>query len=127
MKEILVFVLVIVALIIGVLAGYFYEVQSSAATGILAEAGKTYRTLQSLRAGDTNAAVEGLENDLDQNVISLRFMLNEHPHDKHAKNYTNFLWRVARYRSAHPYHNANTNIDELVTSALNSVSKTNRF
>src|SRR5215510_13006944 len=105
MKDALIFVLVLGALIIGGLAGYFFEMQRATTTGVLTEAGNTYRTLRDLRSGDTNAVFEALENNLDMSVFSLRAILDEHPHAKYAKNYTNLLRRVAEYRLAHPHHN----------------------
>src|SRR5438445_6552030 len=126
MKEALIFLLVLGALIIGALVGYFYEMQRGTTTNVFLEAGNTYRTLRDLRSGDTNAVFDALENNLDVSVFSLRAILDEHPYAKYAKNYTNLLRRVAEYRLAHPHHNLDSNIDEMVTAALNSVSKTNR-
>src|SRR6185436_6017762 len=125
MKQVLVFLLVLGALIIGALTGYFYQMQRATATHTLLQASSTYSTLRDLRSGDTNAVFTALEADLDMSVVSLRAILNEHSHAKYAKNYTNLLRRVAEYRSAHPYHNGNSNIDAMVTEALNSVIKTN--
>jgi hypothetical protein len=126
MKEFLFFLLVLGALVIGAVAGYFYEMRHSTATQVFLETSNTYTTLRDLRSGDTNAVFEALEDNLDMNVISLRALLDEYPHAEHANNYTNLLRRIAEYRSAHPYRNSNSNFDEMVTDALKSVSKTNR-
>jgi len=82
--------------------------------------------LRDLRSGETNAVFEALEDNLDVSVVSLRALLDESPHAEHAKNYTNLLRRIAEYRSTHPDRNRNSNIDEMVREALNSVNKTNR-
>ena len=126
MKEFLIFLLVLGALVIGALAGYFFELRRSTASHVLLEASDTYTILRDLRSGDTNAVFEDLESRLDNSVVSLRALLDEQPHAEHAKNYTNLLRRIADYRSAHPYRNSNSNFDEMVTAALNSVSKTNQ-
>ena len=125
MKEAFVFLSAIGVLIVGAFLGYFYELQRTTTTDVSLDASKTYTTLRDLRSGDTNAVFEALENDLDVNVISLRAMLDERPRMEHAKNYTNLLRRIAEYRSAHTHHSQDTNLDQMVTAALNSVSRTN--
>jgi hypothetical protein len=125
MKEALIFLLAIGILIIGAFLGYFYEMQRVTTTDVTLDASNTYRTLRDLRSGDTNAVFETLENNLDMSVISMRAILDERPRMEHAKNYTNLLRRIAEYRSVHTHHNQDSNIDEMVTAALHSISKTN--
>ena len=126
MKEALIGLFVFGALVIGALVGYFYHMHRSTVSYEFSRACDTYRTLQDLRSGDTNAVFEMLENDLDMRVVALRSILDAHPGINHAKNYTNLLRRIAEYRSAHPHHSEISNVDEMVTQALDSVSKTNR-
>jgi hypothetical protein len=126
MKQALIVLLVLAALVIAALVGYFYQMRRATPSYEFLRASDTYRILRDLRSGDTNAVFEALENDLDLRVIALRAILDESPRIERGKNYTNLLRRVAEYRSAHPHHNEISNVDEMVTQALNSVSKTNR-
>lgn len=126
MREGLVILLVIGALIIGALAGYFYEMRRATTIDVSLQASTTYQTLRDLRSGDTNAVFQALEDNLDMRVIELRAILDENPRIKRASNYTNMLRRIAQYRSAYPHHNDNRDIDEMVTAALKSVSGTGR-
>ncbi|HLH55975.1 MAG TPA: hypothetical protein VKY92_20400 [Verrucomicrobiae bacterium] len=125
MKEAFLFLLAIGVLIIGAFLGYFYRLQRTTTIDVSLDASKTYTILRDLRSGDTNAVFETLEKDLDVNVISLRAILDERPQMEHAKNYTNLLRRIAEYRSVHTRHNQDSNLDQMVTAALNSVSRTN--
>jgi hypothetical protein len=111
---------------IAALGGYLFEMRQSTEAYELVGASETFELLGNLRAGDTNAAMDALETDLDMRVIVLRGILDESPRMKHAPNYTNLLRRVAAYRAAHPHHNGDTNIDSLVVQALNSVAQPNR-
>lgn len=113
---------ILVALAIGAVVGYLYEMRHSTATYEFGEACNTFNLLRNLRAGDTNAAMDALEADLDMKVISLRLILDGSPRIEHAQNYTNLLRRIAAYRSVHPHNNDVTNIDSLVVHALNSVT-----
>ena len=55
MKEFLIFLLVLGALVIGALAGYFFELRRSTASHVLLEASDTYTILRDLRSGASTA------------------------------------------------------------------------
>jgi hypothetical protein len=122
MKELMLALAILVALAIGAVVGYQYQLVHSTATYEFGEACKTFDLLRKWRAGDTNAAIDALEADLDMNVINLRLILDSSPRIEHAQGYTNLLRRIAAYRSVHPHHNDITNMDSLVVQALNSVA-----
>jgi hypothetical protein len=88
-------------------------------------AADAYTTLNELRSGNTNAIFDNLEEELDIRVVSLSAIVKENPSIEHAKNYQNFLRRVAGYRAKYPHHNDDTNMDSMVTTALTKAAKEN--
>ena len=81
-------------------------------------ASDAYTNLRDLRSGDTNAVFDQLEGELDIGAVSLRAVIDENPQIEHAKNYHNFLLRIADYRAKYPYHSDITNMDSMVAAAL---------
>ena len=81
-------------------------------------ASDAFTNLRDLRSGDTNAVFEQLEGELDIGAVSLRAIIDENSQIEHAKNYHNFLLRIADYRAKYPYHSDITNMDSMVAAAL---------
>jgi hypothetical protein len=128
MKRVVVPLIVASALAVGASAGFRYAshragwaVTDTIAAYELGNAADTFTVLHNLRAGDTNAAFDSLEGDLDLSVLALDGILEEYPAVEHAANYTNLLRRIAAYRAAHPYHDEVTNLDAAVKEILDGV------
>ena len=86
-----------------------------------------FETLRDLRAGDTNAVLRSLEQQLDTGIVSINALLEESPNMKQAENCRTMLRRIGEYRVKFPHRSADTNMEALVTEALvESSAKTKR-
>jgi hypothetical protein len=128
MKKTTVFIIAFCALIAGGMAGFYVEhtryvhtvnnMIASVASDEFGRAADAFTTLRGLREGDTNAVFDQLEGTLDIGAVSLSKIVEECPSIEHAKNYRNFLRRIADYRAKYPRHTDDTNIDSMVAAAL---------
>ena len=130
MKRVHIFLIVLSALGIGGIVGFYFASHrySHAITDTIAldefnRAADVFTTLHDLRAGDTNKVFDSLDSDLDSSVISLRGILEDYPTVEHATNYTNLLRKISDYRVAHPYHDDINNMDASVIQILAGVKK----
>jgi hypothetical protein len=124
------FVVALCALIAGGVVGFYIErtryvhtVSNVIVTDEFGRAADAYITLNELRSGNTNAVFDNLEEELDIGVVSLSAIVKENPSIEHAKNYQNFLRRVAEYRAKYPHHNDDTNMDSMVAAALKATNE----
>jgi hypothetical protein len=91
-------------------------VSSIHAEGKMADIGITVGVLNRLRSGHTNEALTLLETKLDGALIGLDTL----PHDERMQK----IVAIAKeYRAKFPHQSGNTDIDEAVARALNSVAK----
>ena len=80
-----------------------------------------FEVLRYLRAGDTNSAVETLENRLDVGVILLSAVVPEQKDAKKRAAYVRLLKKARDYRAAHPWKSSSPEIQEAVARALAEV------
>jgi hypothetical protein len=130
MKTFHVYIIAAVALVLGIVGTLYFDHHDRAAT--FSKTAVTYEhrlaasaltTLISLRSGDTNAAVDSLEHQLDGASISLSILLDDYPDIECAINYRSTLHNVAAYRNQYPHHSNDTNLDEIVAAVLAKASK----
>ncbi len=77
-----------------------------------------FETLGDLREGNTNNAIEVLENRLDGGIIGLSSALPEQSDPKKRAAYVRLLKRVRDYRAAHPWKSDSPEVQEAVAKAL---------
>lgn len=114
-----------VALICGMLIGFFYTSYQSSQfftdMTLLHEANRaseTFSALRKLRAGDTTEGINLLESSLDINLISLSSLLKEGTKDDALKSYTNLLVRIGAYRAEYPHKSEVPGMDSAVSDAM---------
>ena len=120
MKRFYILLILVAVLAAGVFVGFRYAshrygqaVSDTICSYEFLHASEVLTRLRDLRAGNTNAAFEALEGQLDTSVISLRGILDDCPTIDHARNYTNLLLRIGEYRAIFPYR-----VDAAVTQIL---------
>ena len=82
------------------------------------QAAQALTTLISLRAGDSNAVTDSLENQLDIGALALNAELEEFPDMKFADIYRGTLRGIAAYRIQHPHHSHDATLDSIVAGVL---------
>lgn len=125
MRRISITLMIVTALAVGGVARFFFASHRYGRTAKdiisayeFGQAADTLDALRNLRAGNTNAVFDALENDLDSSIITVRGILNDYPTIENAKDYTNLLFRIVGYRSKYPYHSDITNMDASVSEIL---------
>jgi hypothetical protein len=112
MKKILVPAVFVATFVLGAFVGSRYTRRpheqpliDSIASYEFTGATETFALIRELRAGDTNAAFDSLERDLDSSVLVLHAILHDYPtmEIKYGEHYTNILRTIGEYRSAHPH------------------------
>ena len=130
MKTFHVYIVAAVALVVGIVGALYFDrhyiAPATSKTAIIYEhrlAASALTTLISLRSGDTNAAVDSLEHQLDGASVSLSILLDDYPDIECAINYRSTLHNVAAYRNRYPHHSNDTNLDEMVAAVLAKASR----
>ena len=135
-SKLLVVVLVSVALV----AGYFLLVQWQTRRAVDSYMGKLISPevkratadfsraaglLQKIRSGETNAAIEALEDELDSNILLIGAVTETTPVAQRDKQWLSRIRWLRDARAAHPRKTENAAIDEEVAHVITLV-KTNR-
>jgi len=122
--------LILVGFLIGAAVSWFavrYQYSkwatSFAASDTLPNLSDAYRTLEALRTGDTNEAIEMLEVRLDFEIIALSALASEETDAEKRGGYIRALAHIRDYRAAHPRKTDSPDIDQGVADALGSVAK----
>ena len=85
--------------------------------------GDRYVVLQALRAGDTNQAIDALEQQMDGQILQFAAMKLDVPLAKLKPSDVRLITRVRDYRAAHPYRE-DLEVDRAVASILSLTNKT---
>ena len=81
------------------------------------------RTLQALRSGETNDAIEALELEMNGKIFSFAMMKQNVSVANLKASDVQLIKRVREYRAAHPY-SENPDIDRTIASILSLTNKT---
>jgi hypothetical protein len=83
---------------------------------------ETLEPLRDLRAGNTNGAIEVLENRLDEGIIELSAILPEQRDEKKRAAYVRTLMTVRDYRATHPWRSTiSSELEQNVAKALANI------
>jgi len=81
-----------------------------------------FEPLRELRSGDTNEAIEVLENRLDRGIIELSAVLPEETDQEKRAAYIRVLNKVRDYRAQHPWKSTiSPEVDKDVAKALANI------
>src|SRR4051794_37079836 len=89
--------------------------------GAFQDVAQPFGTLRDLRAGNTNKAIEDLENRLDVGIIMLSSVLEEQSDQKKRAAYVRLLIKLRDYRAVHPWTSDLMEAREAVEDALANI------
>ncbi len=131
MRRLCTFLLPILVFVIGLVVGctvsaYFWVrwADTYMTDSSIAGIGERYAVLQVLRTGDTNKAIDALEEEMNGEVLQFAAMKRGVLVAKLKPSEVRLITRVRDYRAAHPYSSGDTEIDRFVASVLSLTNKT---
>jgi len=134
-SKLLISLAVMVALIVGFLCGrwqarhtvgsYVLKLMSPEVFRATADFSQSAGLLKAIRVGDTNSAIETLEEDLDSNILIIGAVTEATPISQRDKQWLSRIRWLRDYRAEHPRKTEFTYTDEQVAHYL-SLVETNR-
>ncbi len=104
---------------------YFVQMSRPEVKHATADFSKAAGLLKAMRAGDTNAAIEELESELDMQIIYIGSVTEMTPAPERDKQWLSRIRWLRNYRAEHPRKTETAVIDEQVAHIL-SLVETNR-